>query len=165
MTEIVDGQMKKIDLCEECAKEQGVTDPKGFALADLLLGLGAASEMESGSGELECPACGFAQADFKKSGRLGCSDCYATFAEPLVGMLKQMHKGTQHVGKVPKALRQEMDFTKQRQQLEKQLSKAIQTEDYEQAAKLRDQMKELDAPADEAKEAKEGGAKAKQEKA
>ena len=40
MTEIVDGQMKKIDLCEECAKEQGVTDPKGFALADLLLGLG-----------------------------------------------------------------------------------------------------------------------------
>ena len=41
LTEIVDGQMKKIDLCEECAKEQGVTDPKGFALADLLLGLGA----------------------------------------------------------------------------------------------------------------------------
>ncbi len=154
MTEIVDGQMKKIDLCEECAKEQGVTDPKGFALADLLLGLGAASEMESGSGELECPACGFAQADFKKSGRLGCSDCYATFAEPLEGMLKQMHKGTQHVGKVPKAMRQEMDFTKQQQQLENQLAKAIQAEDYEQAAQLRDQLRELVSPPDAAKETK-----------
>ena len=127
MTEIVDGQMKKIDLCEECAKEQGVTDPKGFALADLLLGLGAASEMESGSGELECPACGFAQADFKKSGRLGCSDCYATFAEPLEGMLKQMHKGTQHVGKVPKALRAQMDISRKHATLAAQLQRAIET--------------------------------------
>ena len=141
-----DGQMKKIDLCEECAKEQGVTDPKGFALADLLLGV---TEMESDSGELECPMCGFAQADFKKSGRLGCSDCYTTFAEPLEGMLKQMHKGTQHVGKVPKALRQEMDFTKHRQQLEKQLNKAIETEDYEQAALVRDQLQGLDVPSEE----------------
>jgi len=144
LTEIVDGQMKKIDLCEECAKEQGVTDPKGFALADLLLGLGAASEMESGSGELECPACGFAQADFKKSGRLGCSDCYATFAEPLEGMLKQMHKGTQHVGKVPKALRAQLDFSRKHDTLATRLQKAIESENYEEAARLRDQMKELD---------------------
>ena len=143
LTEIVDGQMKKIDLCEECAKEQGVTDPKGFALADLLLGLGAASEMESGSGELECPACGFAQADFKKSGRLGCSDCYATFAEPLEGMLKQMHKGTQHVGKVPKALRAQLVFSRKHESLATQLQQAIETENYEEAARLRDEMKEL----------------------
>ena len=144
LTEIVDGQMKKIDLCEDCAKEQGVTDPKGFALADLLLGLGAASEMESGSGELECPVCGFAQADFKKSGRLGCSDCYATFAEPLEGMLKQMHKGTQHVGKVPKALRAQMDISRKHDTLAAQLQLAIETENYEEAARLRDQMKELE---------------------
>ena len=143
LTEIVDGQMKKIDLCEECAKEQGVTDPKGFALADLLLGLGAASEMESGSGELECPACGFAQADFKKSGRLGCSDCYATFAEPLEGMLKQMHKGTQHVGKVPKALRAQLVFSRKHESLATQLQQAIESENYEEAARLRDEMKEL----------------------
>jgi protein arginine kinase activator len=150
LTEIVNGQMKKIDLCEECAKEKGVTDPQGFALADLLLGLGASSEMDSAGPELECPTCGFAQADFKKTGRLGCSTCYTVFAEPLEGMLKQMHKGTQHIGKVPKALRAKLDTTKQRERLNTQLKKAIETENYEEAAQLRDQLKELEVvPASE----------------
>lgn len=145
LTEIVDGQMKKIDLCEECAKEKGVTDPQGFALADLLLGLGASSEMEQSSADLECPTCGFAHADFKKSGRLGCSDCYATFGDPLEAMLKQMHKGTQHVGKVPKALRAAMDVNRQRERLGTQLTKAVEAENYEEAAQIRDQIKELEA--------------------
>ena len=144
LTEIVNGQMKKIDLCEECAKDKGVTDPQGFALADLLLGLGVSSEMDSAGSELECSTCGFTQADFKKTGRLGCSACYTVFAEPLEGMLKQMHKGTQHTGKVPKALRVQMDNTKQRDHLNEQLKKAIETENYEEAARLRDQLKELE---------------------
>ena len=152
LTEIVNGQMKKIDLCEECAKEKGVTDPQGFALADLLLGLGASSEMDSAGAELECSVCGFTQADFKKTGRLGCSTCYAVFAEPLEGMLKQMHKGTQHMGKVPKALRAQMDISKQLGFLNEQLHKAIETENYEEAARLRDQLKELESvPASERK--------------
>ena len=143
LTEIVNGEMKKIDLCEECAKEKGVTDPQGFALADLLLGLGASSEMDAAGIELECPTCGFTQIDFKKTGRLGCSACYTVFAEPLEGMLKQMHKGTQHLGKVPKALRAKMDITRQRDHISEQLQKAVDTENYEEAARLRDQLKEL----------------------
>ena len=84
LTEIVDGQMKKIDLCEDCAQEKGVTNPQGFALADLFLGLGASQELEEAAGpDLGCSTCGFTQADFKKSGRLGCPDCYTTFAEAL----------------------------------------------------------------------------------
>ena len=145
LTEIVNGQMKKIDLCEECAKEKGVTDPQGFALADLLLGLGASSEMDSAGPELECPTCGFTQADFKKTGRLGCSTCYTVFSQPLEAMLKQMHKGTQHIGKVPKALRAQLDITKQRDQLNEQLQKAIEMENYEEAARLRDHLKELES--------------------
>ena len=136
--------MKKIDLCEECAQEKGVTDPEGFALADLLLGLGTSSEFEQGGSELECPTCGFSHADFKKSGRLGCSECYATFAEPLEGVLKQMHKGTQHVGKAPKALRAQLDFSRKHDTLATRLQKAIESENYEEAARLRDQMKELE---------------------
>ena len=144
LTEIVDGQMKKIDLCEACAKEQGVTDPQGFALADLLLGLGASQEMEQASPDLDCPNCGFSHADFKKTGRLGCSECYETFSEPMEAMLKQMHKGTQHVGKVPKALRAQMDISRKHDTLAAQLQRAIETENYEEAARLRDQMKELE---------------------
>ena len=59
LTEIVEGQMKKIDLSEECAREKDVMNPEGFALADLLLGLGTSSEFEQGGAELECPTCGF----------------------------------------------------------------------------------------------------------
>ncbi|HEX8312779.1 MAG TPA: excinuclease ABC subunit B, partial [Chthoniobacteraceae bacterium] len=68
LTQIVEGKMQKVNLCESCSKEKGVTDPTGFALADLLLGLGAAQEMERGGGVQKCPACGFSQADFKKTG-------------------------------------------------------------------------------------------------
>ena len=146
LTEIVDGQMKKIDLCEDCAQEKGVTNPQGFALADLLLGLGASQELEEAAGpDLVCSTCGFSQADFKKSGRLGCPDCYTTFAEALESMLKQMHKGIQHAGKAPKALRQEMDKSKRLETLRGQLEDAVAHENYELAAQGRDQIKELEA--------------------
>ena len=104
-------KMQKLDLCEECAKAKGVNDPTSFAMADLMLGLGASQELDAAVAgvEMKCPRCGFSQADFKKSGRLGCPECYRTFAEGLSGLLKTMHKGTRHVGKAPEALRQSRD--------------------------------------------------------
>ncbi len=93
--------MHKVNLCEACSKEKGVQDPTSFALADLLLGIGAAEEIEKGAPAKKCSVCGFSQADFKKTGRLGCSECYGTFAEGLGSLLKAMHKGTEHVGKLP----------------------------------------------------------------
>ena len=93
LTQIVGDKMQKVELCEDCAKQKGVNDPAGFSLADLLLGLGASQEISSGE-DVKCPNCGFTQADFKKAGRLGCSQCYATFAEGLEGLLKSMHKGS-----------------------------------------------------------------------
>ena len=83
LTQIVDGKMQKVNLCDACSKEKGVQDPTGFALADLLFGIGAAEEIEKGAPTQKCPVCGFTQADFKKTGRLGCSACYNTFAEGL----------------------------------------------------------------------------------
>ena len=90
LTQIVEGKMQKVNLCEGCSKEKGVNDPTGFALADLLLGLGAAQEIEKNPAGIRCPVCGFSQADFKKTGRLGCSACYDSFAEGLSGMLKNL---------------------------------------------------------------------------
>src|SRR3989440_597032 len=144
LTQMVEGKTKKVDLCEACSKEKGVDDPTGFSLADLLLGLGAAQEMaQAGAGsDLKCPTCGFTQADFKKTGRLGCADCYTTFAEGLEGLLKSMHKGTRHVGKVPQQLQQHKDYVERLNRLQKQLEKAIGDEDFEQAALLRDEIKQ-----------------------
>jgi len=146
LTQIIEGQTKKIDLCEECSKSKGVDDPTGFSLADLLMGLGASQELEKASspaGKTKCPSCGFTQADFKKTGRLGCTECYQTFADGLDALLKSMHKGTHHVGKVPQALQATQDIENKIRRLQKRLDKAIAQEDFEQAAVLRDEIKSL----------------------
>lgn len=143
LTQIAGDKVQKVDLCEECAKNKGVNDST-FALADMLLGLGASQEIEKGSGgaEIKCPQCGFSQADFKKSGRLGCAECYKTFADGLEGLLKSMHKGTRHTGKVPESLRQTRDLSVRLKTLQQKLAKAIEEENFEQAASLRDEIKQ-----------------------
>ncbi len=104
LTQIVDGKMTKANLCERCSKEKGVTDPAGFQLADFLLGAATQKKSRASAAEddaLACPTCGFTRAHLKKIGRMGCPDCYHTFADDLDNMLRAMHKGTRHVGKVP----------------------------------------------------------------
>ena len=136
--------MHKVNLCEGCSKEKGVQDPTSFALADLLLGIGAAEEIEKGAPAKKCSVCGFSQADFKKTGRLGCSECYGTFAEGLGSLLKAMHKGTEHVGKLPDRAQRTMALNQQMRALNENLQKAVADENYESAASLRDQIKQLE---------------------
>jgi protein arginine kinase activator len=147
LTQIVGDKMQKLDLCEDCAKTKGINDPTSFGLADLdlVLGLGASQQIEQAAGgmELKCPRCGFTQADFKKSGRLGCPECYKTFAEGLSGLLKTMHKSTRHVGKAPEALRATRENSDRLKTLQIKLARAIKDENYEQAAQLRDEIKQL----------------------
>lgn len=145
LTQIVDGKMQKVNLCEPCSKEKGVTDPAGFALADLLLGLGAAQEIERGTAVQRCPSCGFSQNDFKKTGRLGCAVCYDTFSEGLSGLLKSMHKGTAHAGKIPARLMRSMQLEKELRALKSELQLAVQNEKYEAAAELRDRIRRLES--------------------
>ena len=136
--------MHKVNLCEACSKEKGVQDPTSFALADLLLGIGAAEEIEKGAPAKKCSVCGFSHADFKKTGRLGCSECYETFAEGLGSLLKAMHKGTEHVGKLPQRAHREIELSDRMRVLTEDLEKAVAAENYESAAALRDQIKQLE---------------------
>src|SRR5947207_10287697 len=144
LTQILEGKMHKVNLCEACSKEKGVQDPTSFALADLLLGIGAAEEIEKGAPTQKCPVCGYTQADFKKTGRLGCSTCYTTFAEGLNTLLKAMHKGTEHVGKLPQRAHRTMELNDRMRTLTERLEKAVAEEHYETAASLRDQIKRLE---------------------
>ena len=98
-------------------------------------------EQAAGGAEMKCPNCGFTQADFKKAGRLGCSECYVTFSEGLDGLLKTMHKGTKHMGKVPHAMQQSRELSDRLKSLQKKLDKAVTEEDFEQAASMRDEIK------------------------
>ncbi|MBU6399753.1 MAG: UvrB/UvrC motif-containing protein [Verrucomicrobia bacterium] len=146
LSNIEGGEVRKVDLCEACAKAKGVDDAATYSLANLLLGLGVATEPDEPAAtgaELRCPSCGFTQADFKKMGRLGCPECYGAFAEPLRGLLKTMHKGSRHVGKVPHGFRPAQNLTDRLKGLQKKLDKAVAAEDFEAAATLRDEMKHL----------------------
>lgn len=151
LTQIVDGKMQKVNLCEGCSKEKGVQDPTGFALADLLLGIGAAEEIEKGGSSTRCPVCGFTQADFKKTGRLGCSSCYVAFADGLNSLLKAMHKGTSHVGKLPVRAQKTLALSDRMKALTENLRKAVQEENYETAAALRDEIRQLESQLTESK--------------
>ena len=144
LTQIVEGKMQKVNLCETCSKEKGVNDPTGFALADLLLGLGAAHEIENSPAGIRCPVCGFSQNDLKKTGRLGCSACYDAFAEGLSGMLKNMHRGIVHTGKVPAKLAVARRRKHELAELEASLASAITREHFEEAATLRDKIRRLE---------------------
>lgn len=145
LTQMVEGKIKKLDLCEACSKAKGIDDPTGFSLADLLMGLGASQELvQPGTAPgVACPTCGFTHADFKKSGRLGCPDCYQTFGEGLHALLKGMHKGTRHVGKYPGQRPAPVVPEDRLRRLEKQLAEAVRVENYEEAARLRDAIKAL----------------------
>jgi len=145
LTQIVEGKMQKVNLCEDCAKEKGVSDPTGFAMADLLLGLGATQQIEHGGQPAQkCPVCGFTQIDFKKTGRLGCSACYDTFAAGLANLLKGMHKGLKHTGKMPAKLSRRFAMADRVKSLETDLKKAVKNEKYEDAARLRDEIQKLE---------------------
>lgn len=151
LTQIVGDKMQKVDLCEDCSKEKGVVDPTSYSLAELFLNPAAATaaaataepEAPAPGSDVRCPTCGYSQADFKKAGRFGCSDCYTTFGEGLETMLKTMHKGTRHTGKVPAVFQQSRVEAQKLKLLQKKLEKAVTEENYEEAAQLRDEIKRL----------------------
>ncbi len=144
LTQIVNGKMQKVNLCESCAKEKGVTDPTGFALADLLFGLGNEQQIETALPELdECPACGYSLAQLKKTGRVGCAECYEVFSQSLKSLVKAMHTGTTHCGKVPAGASARRLLAEENAALEERLRDAIVGERYEDAAKIRDELEAL----------------------
>lgn len=150
LTQLVEGQMKKVCLCDSCAKERGVTDPTGFSLADLLLGglpatapTGGAARPTGLSGK-RCPTCGFSLDDLKRVRRFGCSECYTVFRSEIAPMLGGMHKGISHIGRVPEGL-MAMQFRSQRlEELRNRLDKAVSSENYEEAAGIRDEIRTLE---------------------
>jgi protein arginine kinase activator len=141
LTQILDNKVHKIDLCEECAQEKGVTDPSGFSLADLLLK--ASLNPEATAGGMRCEQCGFTPVDFKKLGRFGCPACYIAFKGILDPMLDGMHKGVVHAGKVPQRAIERRSLHERLSKLEGDLSEAIKAERYEDAARCRDEINQV----------------------
>lgn len=91
-----------------------------------------------------CPVCGMTAGEFKKLGRVGCPNCYKHFGEYMPGLLRRIHGTTNHVGKVPAKGEAQLASKHKIEQLRSELKAAINREDFEQAAKLRDEIKNLE---------------------
>lgn len=162
LTEIVDDQMTELHLCDECAKKKSVQMEQQFGLSDLLAGLVDYTKQIGSGGPgkpeaaLVCPFCGLTYEDFRKIGRLGCSECYGTFSRFLGPLLKRIHGATQHMGKTPAAFVApksaepvtaplgKVSKTPGISELKIKLQEAIEQEEFEEAARLRDVIKEAE---------------------
>ena len=159
LTEIINDQITKLNLCESCAKQKGSDVEQHFGIADLLSALSdveapppaAAGSPASPSpvSKTKCANCGMTYDDFKKVGRLGCSECYTAFKASLSPLLKRIHGSSQHVGKSPNptSVKEYKLATKAQEDLDaakQDLQKAIKKEEFEEAASLRDKIKFLE---------------------
>ena len=145
LTEILHNEKRERHLCEDCAKEEGVAMKTQMNLQDILSGMLNAHQAAGREANLTCPDCGLTYAEFRQQGRFGCPHDYEVFAEPLKEVLQKVHGATEHTGKMPQ--RAGADLTAQRQlmQLRRQLQAAVEGEKYEEAARLRDLIKEKES--------------------
>ena len=162
LTEIIDNKMSKLHLCEECARKKGAEMEEHFGLSDLLAGLVDFETKLTHKKDLKkkCPKCSMNYEDFKKTGRLGCGDCYTTFEESLVPLIKRVHGSADHLGKTPskssaptktarparaaaKAAPRE-NKAERIDDLKGRLNKAVKLEEFEEAARLRDKIREIE---------------------
>jgi len=157
LTELIDGQASELHICEDCAREKSLQMEQQFGLADLLAGLSdfgkpMTEKPQQPARVLQCSNCQMTYDEFKKHGRLGCSECYDAFDRPLGVLLKKIHGASKHVGKIPsgglpaspKPEESASSGTDSLQELKEQLQQAVLCEDYERAALLRDQIRSIE---------------------
>ena len=164
--EIIGSEKTMMHLCQSCAEKKAHTEAimnmDGLNLADLLLQFSEHCKQsindnpelaeQTDKSSLTCPACGWDSANFQKTGSLGCPDCYETFHDVLDHTVDAMHRGTSHAGKQPVSL-DGPDVKRPKpsvslihmniKHLQMDLETAVSAENYEEAAKIRDKIAEL----------------------
>lgn len=146
---IINGDKTEMHLCINCAEHLGYGDffsDFGFNmgnmfanfLSDFPLALAPATKTQ------RCEKCGNSYEDIVRSGMLGCADCYQTFYDRLIPSLQRIHGKAKHVGKTGQIMGETEIETNNIELLKKELEKAVEEQNYEQAAVLRDKIKEAE---------------------
>ena len=145
---VVNGIVREYNLCDICAANSGYS---GNSLTGMLASMfGDISSLESFKEKQKCSVCGASFSDIAKSGKVGCSECYNTFYDELLPYLKRVHGSTKHVGKIPNsAPLAVVPKGETIEQLRSELSRLVSEENYEQAAVIRDKIKEMEAGSNE----------------
>jgi protein arginine kinase activator len=154
---IVNGQKHEIWLCEDCEKDissipffssmgQDITLPLQGILTGVLSNIDSTQvNIDSNTiKEIVCSNCGLTYDEFKKTGKLGCSDCYEEFKVVLEPRIKSLQAGVKHIGKIPNMKGKELLIRRKLKSLKQELPKLIVHEEYERAAIVRDEIKILE---------------------
>ncbi len=142
MTTFVNGQVKTVHLCAQCAAKRNKPSVlPGFSFNDLLSAFYEVEEAE----EAVCDKCGTTLASFQKTGKLGCAQCYSVFESSLLPVLKGIHMNEKHTGKRPGErvvadVEKESAQENMKEELKRELKLAIVAENFEEAARLRDEI-------------------------
>jgi protein arginine kinase activator len=140
--------MHELHICEECAQEKGLIreEDSELPIANLLSGLLEGKDM-TGAVEVKdaCPRCGMKASEFRKQGKLGCPECFTAFEKDVRSIVSQMAARPRHSGKLPSSLASEHASTVENENMREELKEAIEREDYELAARLRDKLREAEA--------------------
>lgn len=148
-TDIEGNEKREVHLCEECAREKSGIPPKSVTLEEILSNLIQQHSKESAKLlKTACPNCGMSYIEFKAGGRLGCASDYVIFEEGLTPLLEKLHQGTQHVGKTPSRAGAVVQRENELIRLRRELDRAVQREEYEKAARIRDRIQQLTEAAD-----------------
>jgi protein arginine kinase activator len=153
-TEIHDNKMSEIHVCERCAEEKGLhaagVKKHKFDVGDLLANMvdGMTTTEEERVGRVQCPRCGLLYSGFKETGRLGCAECYTAFQFQLRPLLRRIHGDTRHRGKTPARDGEGVSRSRQIQRLHDELQRAVEREEFERAAAIRDEIRRLEGASD-----------------
>lgn len=159
------GKVTETHLCSDCAKEAGIStesifgNTTGNIFSDFLSdddvfgsffgGLLGKNVPSLGQNTLlgkntVCPSCGMTEAELQRGGKLGCAECYKTFGRLLSPTVAKIHGNVVHTGKSPKGYAEHKEKVNELDELKKKLEKAIEAQEYEEAAKLRDKIRDLE---------------------
>ena len=153
-TEIINGKKTEQHMCEECAAKQSTFQALNSIAQDrlnlpgMILGIIDNQKKEEADATLlTCKRCGLTYEEFTKEGHFGCEECYKSFGKVLNKNLRSIHGADHHTGKIPKGYVSEaqrlLNELPESEKLSIQLQQAIEQEEYEEAARLRDRIKEL----------------------
>lgn len=149
LTKIINGEKNEVYLCEDCAEESGQIslgkDPFSFQnlLADIL-NPNIDSSITKRKKDLTCDRCGMTYREFSQKGLFGCSFCYNTFSNRLDPLAKRIHGSNEHNGKVPKRRGGDLRIQRKIDNLRNKMEQAVDKEDFEKAAEIRDEIHELE---------------------
>jgi len=152
-TKIINGKVNELHLCDECSKNHKEFDlDSSFSIHNFLTGLLDSSNDDKVKVDYikgtTCDKCGMTYGKFRQMGKFGCSHCYDSFKEKLTPLFKRIHGNDTHMGKVPKRAGGVIRLKKEVEKLKVQLDSAVKSEEFEEAARVRDQIKNLQSEID-----------------